>query len=189
MLVGQANLGSSKGDWQLEFRTEQRPKQQSLSHHRADPRPRSLGPRRQLPGCGGRSRRLDLVVNGETSFELSTSGRFLSGEAKLAAGEPGYITPHWDPENAMQIDEGNLQVRYREKERRGRDRALDAQMGRKQGDYQRRIHGPWATTTVSRRGLQAQSQRCRARRRGVRVPPSRSTSGRRRVPSRRRAAA
>ena len=30
VLVGQANLASSKGDWQLEFRTEQRPKRQSL---------------------------------------------------------------------------------------------------------------------------------------------------------------
>src|SRR5262249_42484794 len=31
VLVGQASLGSSKGAWQLEFRTEERPKRQSLS--------------------------------------------------------------------------------------------------------------------------------------------------------------
>ena len=30
VLIGQANLASNKGDWQLEFRTEQRPKRQSL---------------------------------------------------------------------------------------------------------------------------------------------------------------
>ena len=29
--------------------------------------------------------------------------------------EKGYITPPWDPDNAMQIDEGNLHVRYAKK--------------------------------------------------------------------------
>ena len=26
--------------------------------------------------------------------------------------EPGHITPPWDPDNAMQIDHGNLHMRY-----------------------------------------------------------------------------
>ena len=57
---------------------------------------------------------IDLPLTGETSVELSTEGRFLSGDANLQL-EKGYITPPWDPENAMQIDEGNLRVRYAKK--------------------------------------------------------------------------
>ena len=110
VLVGQANLGSSKGDWQLEFRTEERPKQQSLSITALiqDLVPSGLAD--NFPAAAG-LKALDLPVTGETSFELSTSGRFLSGEANLQL-EPGYITPPWDPKNAMKIDEGNLHVRY-----------------------------------------------------------------------------
>ena len=113
VLIGQANLGSSKGDWQLEFRTEQRPKRESLSitaliqdlvpsglaenfptiDGAAGHRPAAdrRGQRRTL-GCGALPlRRYDLEL------------------------EKGYITPPWDPDNAMQIDEGNLHLRYAKK--------------------------------------------------------------------------
>src|SRR6476659_4413885 len=110
VLVGQANLGSSKGDWQLEFRTEERPKRQSLSITALIQDLVPSGLAENFPAAAG-LKALDLPVTGETSFELSTSGRFLSGEANLQL-EPGYITPPWDPKNAMKIDEGNLHVRY-----------------------------------------------------------------------------
>src|SRR5262249_682920 len=54
---------------------------------------------------------LDMVVNGESTVELSNTGEFLAGEAKLEL-ESGQITPDWDPDNAMRIDHGNLQMRY-----------------------------------------------------------------------------
>jgi hypothetical protein len=110
VLVGQANLGSSKGDWQLEFRTEERPKRQSLSITALIQDLVPSGLAENFPAAAG-LKALDLPVTGETSFELSTSGHFLSGEANLQL-EPGYITPPWNPKNAMKIDEGNLHVRY-----------------------------------------------------------------------------
>jgi hypothetical protein len=52
-----------------------------------------------------------MAVDGETTVELSNSGEFLSGEAKLKLA-PGQITPPWDPDTAMRIDYGHLEVRY-----------------------------------------------------------------------------
>ena len=54
---------------------------------------------------------LDMVVNGETTVELSNSGEFLSGEAKLDL-ESGQITPPWDPDSPLRIDRGELNVSY-----------------------------------------------------------------------------
>ncbi len=56
---------------------------------------------------------LDIPVTGETSVELSKSGKFLAAEAKLKVNR-GAIVPPWDPDNAMQIDRGNLDVVYSE---------------------------------------------------------------------------
>ena len=108
VLVGQANLGSSKGDWQLEFRTEQRPKSLSITALIQDLVPSGLA--ENFPAVAA-LKALDLPVAGKTSVELSTAGHFLSGEADLQL-EPGHITPPWDPDNAMGIDEGDLHVRY-----------------------------------------------------------------------------
>ena len=113
VLVGQASLGSSKGDWQLEFHTEERPKRQSLSITALIQDLVPSGLAENFPAAAG-LKALDLPVSGETSIELSTTGRFLSGEANLRL-EPGHITPPWDPDNAMQIDEGTLRVRYAKK--------------------------------------------------------------------------
>ena len=110
VLIGQANLATSKGDWQLEFRTEQRPKRQSLGITALIQHLVPSGLAENLPAIAG-LKAIDLPVTGETSVELSTEGRFISGDADLQL-EKGYITPPWDPENAMQIDEGNLRVRY-----------------------------------------------------------------------------
>lgn len=113
VLIGQANLATNKGDWQLEFRTEQRPKRQSLGITALIQHLVPSGLAENLPAIAG-LKAIDLPVSGETSVELSTEGRFLSGDATLQL-EKGYITPPWDPDNAMQIDEGNLHVRYAKK--------------------------------------------------------------------------
>ena len=113
VLIGQANLATNKGDWQLEFRTEQRPKRESLSITALIQGLVPSGLAENFPAIAG-LKAIDLPVTGETNVELSTTGRFLSGDANLQL-EKGYITPPWDPENAMQIDEGNLRVRYAKK--------------------------------------------------------------------------
>jgi AsmA-like C-terminal region/Protein of unknown function len=115
VLVGQANLGSTKGDWQLDFRTEQRPKRHSLSITALI---QNLVPSGLAETISGVPilKALDLPVSGETSLELATSGRFLSGEADLELAQ-GHITPPWDPKNAMQIDSGNLHLKYFKRKR------------------------------------------------------------------------
>ena len=115
VLVGQANLGSSKGDWQLEFRTEQRSKRKSLTVTALIKDLIPSGLAENFPGIAA-LKVLDMPVSGETSVEVSTSGRFMAGEAKLTL-EPGFITPPWDPLNAMRIDQGNLHLRYVKKDR------------------------------------------------------------------------
>jgi hypothetical protein len=110
IIVGEANVASTKGDWQLEVRAEQRPKRQSFAITTLI---QNLVP----SGLGGNFpslkalKALDMVVNSESTIELSNSGQFLSGEAKLEL-ESGQITSQWDPDNAMRIDHGNLLVRY-----------------------------------------------------------------------------
>src|SRR5262245_20759145 len=110
ILVGQADLASSKGNWQLEFRTEQSLLRKSLSITALIQDLVPSGLKENFPAAAA-LKVLDLPVSGETSVELSSSGRFRSGEADLKL-EKGYITPPWDPQNAMQIDEGNVHVRY-----------------------------------------------------------------------------
>ena len=110
ILVGQADLASSKGNWQLEFRTEQRLLRKSLSITALIQDLVPSGLAENFPAAAA-LKVLDLPVTGETSVELTSSGHFRSGEADLKL-EKGYITPPWDPQNAMQIDEGNLHVRY-----------------------------------------------------------------------------
>jgi AsmA-like C-terminal region/Protein of unknown function len=54
---------------------------------------------------------LDMAVDGETNFELSHSGDFLSGEARIKLA-PGQITPPWDRDTPVRIDHGDFTVRY-----------------------------------------------------------------------------
>src|SRR5262249_31689187 len=94
IIVGQANVASSKGDWQLEMRAEQRTRRQSFAITTLI---QNLVP----SGLGGNFpslkalKALDMVVNGESTIEVSTSGQFLAGEAKLEL-ESGQITPQCD---------------------------------------------------------------------------------------------
>jgi len=110
LLVGQANIASSKGDWQLEVRTEQRVRRQSLGITALIQNLVPSGIAGNFPSIGA-LKALDLVVNGETNVELSDSGEFLAGKARLEL-EGGQITPPWDPDTAMRIDHGNLHVHY-----------------------------------------------------------------------------
>jgi hypothetical protein len=110
ILVGEANFASTKGDWQLEVRTEQRTRRQSFTVNALIQNLVPSGLTGDFPSLG-MLRALDMVVNGESTVELSDSGEFLAGEAKLDL-ESGQITPVWDRDNPMRIDHGNLHVRY-----------------------------------------------------------------------------
>jgi hypothetical protein len=110
ILIGQANVASSKGDWQLEFRTEQRTKRQSIAITALIQNLVPSGLAGNFPSLGA-LKVLDMAVLGETTVELSDSGKFLSGDAKLKLA-PGQITPPWDPDSPLHIDQGNLHVRY-----------------------------------------------------------------------------
>ena len=98
-LVGQANIASSKGDWQLEFRTAQQTKRQSLAITALIQNLVPSGIAGNFSSLGV-LKALDMVVNGETTIELSNSGEFVSGEAKLDL-ETGQITPPWDPDSPL----------------------------------------------------------------------------------------
>ena len=110
IIVGQAKVASTKGNWQLEVRTEQRPRRQSFAITALIQNLVPSGLAGNFPWLRA-LKAFDMVVNGESTLELSNSGQFLAGEAKLEL-ESGQITPEWDPDNAMRIDHGNLLVRY-----------------------------------------------------------------------------
>ena len=167
IIVGQANVASTKGDWQLEVRTEQRTKRQSFAITALIQNLVPSGLAGNFPSLKA-LKALDMVVNGESTVELSNSGQFLAGEAKLELGErsdhsrmgPRQRHAHRPRQSAGALSEG---------EGRRRDRPLDAHLGREQGDDQRRGH---ACARCERRadGLEflLEGRRGGARGRGVR---------------------
>ncbi|HEX2447543.1 MAG TPA: AsmA-like C-terminal domain-containing protein [Methyloceanibacter sp.] len=110
ILVGQANFASTKGDWQLEFRAAQQVRRQSLGVTALIQNLVPSGLAGNFSSLGV-LKTLDMVINGEANVELSNSGEFLSGEAKLDL-ESGQITPPWDRDSPLHIDRGKLNVRY-----------------------------------------------------------------------------
>ena len=113
ILVGQANLNSSKGQWQLEVRTEELPKQDlAFTALIQDLVPSGLAD--TFPSVVA-LQALDLPVSGETSIEVTNTGKLISGETRLRV-HAGDITPPWDRENPMRIDSGRLNARYSKKE-------------------------------------------------------------------------
>ena len=110
VLLGKAKFASKKGDWQLSFSVEQRPRRQSLAFTAMmeDLVPSSIA--EKFPNIAA-LQALDIPVTGEINVELSSSGEFLSGDAKLRLRR-GHITPPWDPESAMWINRGDLRVHY-----------------------------------------------------------------------------
>ncbi len=114
VLIGQANIASAKGDWQLEFRTAQQARRQSLAITALIQNLVPSGIAGNFSSLGV-LKALDMVVNGESTIELSNSGKFLAGEAKFDL-EAGQITPPWDPDSPLRIDQGQLIVRYQKAE-------------------------------------------------------------------------
>jgi hypothetical protein len=110
ILIGQANIASAKGDWQLEFRTAQQNRRQSLAITALIQNLVPSGIAGNFSSLGV-LKTLDMVVNGETTIELSNSGEFVEGEAKFVL-ESGQITPPWDPDSPLRIDGGDVTVRY-----------------------------------------------------------------------------
>jgi hypothetical protein len=110
ILLGQASVASNKGDWQLEVHTEQRTRSKSIAITALIKNLVPSGLAANFPAFAMLDA-FDIPVTGETSVELSKSGEFLAAEAKFKL-EPGRITPPWDPGNAMQIDHGELNLRY-----------------------------------------------------------------------------
>jgi hypothetical protein len=110
ILVGQANVASSRGDWQLEIRTEQHANTKSLGLTALIENLVPSGIAGNFPTIGI-LKALDMAVDGETTVELSNSGDFLSGEARLRLA-PGQITPPWDRDTPLRIDHGDFTVRF-----------------------------------------------------------------------------
>ena len=112
VLVGQANIASAKGDWQLEMRAAEQTRRQSLAVTALIQNLVPSGIAGNFSSLG-LLRALDMVVNGQASVELSNDGDFVSGEADFGL-ETGQITPPWDPDSPLRIDGGRLKVRYLE---------------------------------------------------------------------------
>lgn len=113
ILVGQANFASTKGDWQLKFRTAQLPSRQSLAITALI---ENLVPSGLVGNFSiGPLKALDMVVNGETTVELSNTGELVSAKGKFDL-ESGQITPPWDPDSPLRIDRGGIEVRYKKQD-------------------------------------------------------------------------
>ncbi len=110
ILVGQANIASTKGDWQLEMRAAQQSKRQSLVVHALIQNLVPSGIAGNFSSLG-LLKALDMVVNGEATVELSNAGDFVAGTAEFNL-ETGQITPPWDRDSPLRIDGGRLKLRY-----------------------------------------------------------------------------
>lgn len=110
IIVGQANVASSRGDWQLELRTEQHAKTNGLGITALIENLVPSGIAGNFPTIGI-LRALDMAVDGETTVELSHNGDFISGEARVRLA-PGQVTPPWDRDTPVRIDHGDVTVRY-----------------------------------------------------------------------------
>ena len=110
VLVGQANIASAKGDWQLEMRAAQQTKRQSLAVTALIENLVPSGIAGNFSSLG-LLKALDMVVNGKGTAELSNAGDFVAGEAEFDL-ETGQITPPWDPDSPLRIDGGQLRLRY-----------------------------------------------------------------------------
>jgi AsmA-like protein/uncharacterized protein DUF3971 len=110
VLVGQANIASTKGDWQLEMRAAEQVKRQSLSVTALIQNLVPSGIAGNFSSLG-LLQALDTVVNGQATVELSDAGEFIAGEAAFDLNG-GQITPPWDPDSPLRIDGGRLTLRY-----------------------------------------------------------------------------
>ncbi len=110
IIVGEANVASSRGDWQLEVRTEQQAGTNGLDITALIENLVPSGIAGNFPSIGI-LRALDMALDGVATVELSHAGDFISGEAKVRLA-PGQITPPWDRDTPVRIDRGDVTVRY-----------------------------------------------------------------------------
>lgn len=113
ILVAEATIASSRGDWQLEVRTAQHNKRKSLTIAALIENLVPSGIAGNFPSIGI-LKAFGMAIDGEAKVELSKGGEFLSGEAKLRLA-PGPITPPWDRETPVRIDHGDFTIRYLKK--------------------------------------------------------------------------
>ena len=188
ILVGQANFASSKGDWQLDFRAAQQVRKQSLGVTALIENLVPSGLAGNFSSLGI-LKALDMVVNGETTVELSNSGRVLvgRGEARLGVGTDHAALGSRQPAAHRQ---GQAQCELSEGKGRGRDRPVHTALGRKQGDLQRRVPSRTASWRGAVLELHPEGRPGGARHRGVRAHPheGRRMAGRRAASPRKTAA-
>ncbi|WP_108680859.1 AsmA-like C-terminal domain-containing protein [Methyloceanibacter sp. wino2] len=110
VLVGNANVASSRGDWQLEVRTAQNASTKGLETQILVNNLVPSGIAGNFPTIG-LLRALDMAVDGEALANLAPNGDFIGGEAKVRLA-PGQITPPWDPDTPVRIERGELTLRY-----------------------------------------------------------------------------
>ena len=110
VLVGDANVASSRGDWQLEVRTAQKASTKGLETQILVDNLVPSGIAGNFPTIG-LLRALDMAVDGEAVVDLAPNGDFIGGEAKFRLA-PGQMTPPWEPDTAVRIDRGDLTIRY-----------------------------------------------------------------------------
>ena len=115
VLVGEANVASSRGDWQLEVRTAQKANTKGLETQIVIENLVPSGIAGNFPNIG-LLRALDMAVDGEAVADLARNGDFIGGEARFRLA-PGQITPPWDPDTPVRIDHGDLTIRYIEGQR------------------------------------------------------------------------
>ncbi|MDA7948606.1 MAG: DUF3971 domain-containing protein [Hyphomicrobiaceae bacterium] len=110
IIMGQGEITSASGPWTFNFRTEQSSRKQRLTFSALIEDLVPSGIAANFPGFSFLES-LNLPVSANTSIELSTSGDLLGAEAKLNVA-PGQIVMPWDRKRPMQIDKGELHVRY-----------------------------------------------------------------------------
>lgn len=115
VLVGDANVASSRGDWQFEVRTAQKANTKGLETLILVNNLVPSGIAGNFPTIG-LLRALDMAVDGEAVADLAPNGDFIGGEAKVRLA-PGQMTPPWDPDTPVRIERGELTVRYIEETR------------------------------------------------------------------------
>ncbi len=110
VIVGEANVASSRGDWQLEVRTAQKTRTNGLEIQVLVENLVPSGIAGNFPTVG-LLRALDMAVDGEAVADLARNGDFIGGEAKVRLA-PGQITPPWDRDTPVRIDHGDVTLRY-----------------------------------------------------------------------------
>ena len=167
VLIGEANVASSRGDWQLEVRTEQHAKNKSLGITALIENLVPSGIAGNFPTIGI-LKALDMAVDGETTFELARNRRLpvRRGQAQVGTG-----TNHaaMGSRHASAHRPWRLHGALHRRNRRDRDCPVDAALGQEPGNVQRRVpSGSRRDEACGLLGLQLEGGQCRPRRRGVR---------------------